>query len=279
MKKFFVFFAAAAFFFPVLTFAETLVLKSGKSVEGRIIEDTEQVVKLDVEGVSLTFYRDEIEKVEKGTAPTPEDKMIPAAGITELKTEEDAGKWLTFYYQHKDTNNVIPALKILLRDKEKTEDLDHASPVIHLFAAILKDNPSLISQVNDLAGQYTGNQKELLLKTVEEAENFRSPFPRDPNDLDCLWSEFLVSGEPRPVKKIISVLTYMENDMDLTSLVWRRMKIDSREMALKLLQGTAGWSLNSNAKQHKKVYDVIEQEIQTTNNPDLKEKLMAVLEK
>jgi hypothetical protein len=40
--------------------AETLMLKSGQKIEGKIIEKTDKYVKIDFEGVSLTFYNDEI---------------------------------------------------------------------------------------------------------------------------------------------------------------------------------------------------------------------------
>lgn len=46
-------------------FSETLVLKSGKSVEGKIIEETGKYIKLDYEGVVLTYWKDDIERVDK----------------------------------------------------------------------------------------------------------------------------------------------------------------------------------------------------------------------
>jgi len=43
--------------------AETIVLKSGKSVEGKIIERAGNYVKVDIEGVPITYYLDEIKSV------------------------------------------------------------------------------------------------------------------------------------------------------------------------------------------------------------------------
>lgn len=64
--------------FPTLIFAETIVLKSGKTVEGKIIEKTDKYVKIDSEGVPLTYYYDEIEKIE-GAQVTVAELPAPQA--------------------------------------------------------------------------------------------------------------------------------------------------------------------------------------------------------
>jgi len=52
--------------FPILSSAETIVLKSGQTIEGKIIEKTDKYIKIDFEGVPLTYFMDEIDKVEGG---------------------------------------------------------------------------------------------------------------------------------------------------------------------------------------------------------------------
>jgi hypothetical protein len=274
----------ALFLTTAFVYAETIILKSGKTVEGTITEETSDSIKCDVgEGIIVTYYKDEIERREKTkerkrealSAPQKTEKEVES---TNLKTMDDTGKWVAFYYQHKDINNFIPAIKIVLEEKGIYEDNDHANPVIHFFATVLKNNKTLLPQIKDLSKEYSDNAQEMLLKIIKEAENFKSPVPKDPKDLDCLWSEFFATGSPEPIKKIISVITYTENDIDLSSLVWAKMDITSKPMALKLLQSAAGWSLNSNAQQHKKVHEIIEIESRNTENEDLKIKLTAVLE-
>lgn len=59
-------------FMPVLVilsvapfcFAETIYLKSGKIVEGKLIEKTDDYIKIDFQGVSLTYFLDEIEAID-----------------------------------------------------------------------------------------------------------------------------------------------------------------------------------------------------------------------
>ncbi len=50
--------------FPISTFAETILLKSGKTVEGKLIEKTNNYIKIDFQGVSLTYYFDEIDSID-----------------------------------------------------------------------------------------------------------------------------------------------------------------------------------------------------------------------
>ena len=50
--------------FPILTFAETIILKSGKSVQGKIITKTDKYIKIDFQGVPLTYFFDEIESID-----------------------------------------------------------------------------------------------------------------------------------------------------------------------------------------------------------------------
>jgi len=53
--------------FHVLAFAETVILKSGKTLEGKIIERTDKYIKIDFYGVTLTYYLDEIERIDGGS--------------------------------------------------------------------------------------------------------------------------------------------------------------------------------------------------------------------
>ena len=45
-------------------YAETILLKSGKSVEGKLLEKTGKYIKIDFQGVPLTYFFDEIESID-----------------------------------------------------------------------------------------------------------------------------------------------------------------------------------------------------------------------
>ena len=48
-----------------ICFAETIELKSGKVIRGKIIERTGRYVKVDVSGAVLTYFLEEIAKIEE----------------------------------------------------------------------------------------------------------------------------------------------------------------------------------------------------------------------
>jgi hypothetical protein len=43
--------------------AETVYLKNGKSVSGRILEKTDKYIKIDFQGVPLTYWLDEVSSI------------------------------------------------------------------------------------------------------------------------------------------------------------------------------------------------------------------------
>ena len=60
-------------------FADTVILKSGKTIEGKIVEKTDEYVKIDFMGVVLTYYIDQIEKVAtKDSLPLSAKEMTDA---------------------------------------------------------------------------------------------------------------------------------------------------------------------------------------------------------
>lgn len=51
-------------FFCTISFAETILLKSGKTIEAKIIDKTDKYIKIDIEGVPLTYFFDDIEAID-----------------------------------------------------------------------------------------------------------------------------------------------------------------------------------------------------------------------
>jgi uncharacterized protein len=60
-------------------FADTVHLKNGSTVEGQIIAQTADAVKVDVGGTTVTYYADEIASVDKADASVA--AVIPAAEV------------------------------------------------------------------------------------------------------------------------------------------------------------------------------------------------------
>jgi hypothetical protein len=64
MKKITIFILINLFFIPYL-FAETILLKTGQSIEGNITERADEYIKVSFQGVDLIYYNDEIESISK----------------------------------------------------------------------------------------------------------------------------------------------------------------------------------------------------------------------
>jgi ankyrin repeat protein len=64
-------------------FAETIILKSGKTVEGKIINKTDKYIQIDFPGVPLTYFLNEIESIEaEKIDPTKKDN-----GASDIKKD------------------------------------------------------------------------------------------------------------------------------------------------------------------------------------------------
>ncbi len=50
--------------FSSFAFAETIILKSGKTIEGKLIEKTDKYITIDFYNVHLTYFNDEIESID-----------------------------------------------------------------------------------------------------------------------------------------------------------------------------------------------------------------------
>lgn len=50
--------------FPITLLAETVVLKSGKMIEGEMLEKTDEYIKIDFHGIALTYFFDEISDID-----------------------------------------------------------------------------------------------------------------------------------------------------------------------------------------------------------------------
>jgi hypothetical protein len=61
--------------------ADTVRLKNGNVVEGKVIERTADMVKMDIGGVTLTYYADEIDTVADSSPATPAVAAVPEPAV------------------------------------------------------------------------------------------------------------------------------------------------------------------------------------------------------
>lgn len=208
--------------------------------------------------------------------------VSPAMAGTTFQSNRDFSPWLTFYYENPEPNRVPDAIRYM--SKSGILDKDNAIPPIFGFlSGVFRNNPdkvaSWLSQLNSLKEQHLGvvvlgvwyaalpdSQKivyGLLKKHPKLKPHFeflyqgtpmiveQIPLEQGSWVLDALWGKFMATGDSAPVERIISTLPWIDVKGDVNRLV---------------VGGAAGWSLTSNAVQHKRVLELCEaaEKTQTT---------------
>lgn len=184
---------------------------------------------------------------------------------------------MTSYYASPEPEKIIPALNVILNDNKVISDRIHNVDIIHFFAAALQADKSKLREISKLVEEPWGDKKEFINKILEEAEHFSSPIPNNPDAIDCLWAEFMATGKEDNIKKIFPVLMYSPSRIDVSAPFWDARGIHSAEVALEVLQDAANDSLIAHAAQDGRVYEIINNEINTTKSGFLKSKLKNIL--
>ncbi len=194
-----------------------------------------------------------------------------------LENMDDVTAWMTFYYANPDPDNIIPAIRIILNDDKMISDRLHNIDIIHFFAAALQADKSRLPEIGRLVEEPWGDKKEFISKIVEAAEHFSAPPPDNPDNIDCLWAEFMATGKEDIIKKMLPVLMYSTSKIDVSAGFWSARGIHSQETALEILQNAANYSLIAHAARDDRVYEIINNEINSVNTGFLKAKLKNIL--
>lgn len=92
-------------FFQVSAYPDSLVLKTGEIVRGKIVEKTSDFIKIQFQGLELSYFLGDIQEIvmeEAAQAKESQESAEPEAGdiwdkrIDQL-TKEDCRKWVKFY--------------------------------------------------------------------------------------------------------------------------------------------------------------------------------------
>jgi len=211
---------------------------------------------------------------------------------TEFKSQEEFGKWLTYYYLNPEPANIVQAVRYM-SESGFLENEQSYPPIFGFLAGVFKSNPSKVSSwVNDLSslkdssygvvvlGLWYANlpdSKERVYAVLEKRPVLKKqfnflyqgssmgiheiPLEQGPWVLDALWGNFMATGNTEPVARIMEALP------------WIDVKGETNKL---LVAGAARWSLTSNAEQHEKVMAICESEIKK-QSPAVQEKLKSVI--
>lgn len=76
MRNKIIFLCLAVALVAVPVFADMITLKSGRKIEGEIIESTDEIVRIESYGLELTYSMDEIDKITEGDIIPSEDLVL-----------------------------------------------------------------------------------------------------------------------------------------------------------------------------------------------------------
>lgn len=142
-------------YFPALIFAEIIVLKSGQSIEGKLIEKKDKYIKIDFQGVPLTYFFDEIDSIDgkKIQPPAKEQLKEPLKTVDEKILESKNADTLAEVNVYLNTGEVIKG-----KLTKKTNDII----VIEKQGNILTFNASEVAKI----------EEEGIIKPVLKSQKF-----------------------------------------------------------------------------------------------------------
>lgn len=166
-------------------------------------------------------------------------------------TEEGFSEITVYYYKNPQPEKLISVIKGSLSQEEFLADKIHFRPFAHFIATVAHNDPAFLEKLEETKEGLPQPQKDILGQIISEAKSFESSSPNSPFDLDCLWVEFIATGDAKPVRKIISVLDYTQPEKE---------ELTDMDLNTSLLIYSAQWSLGSNAEQHEKVNEILKDE-------------------
>lgn len=212
-----------------------------------------------------------------------------------LDTPENLNDWMSHYYLHRDTTQVVPAIREMFKQGWFERD-PAVAPLTAFWASVFYQNHKQIEPwlrtLNDLSFEQkkylwmavylsgVPESQELLKKLAQEAggegaayihkllnekrQNVVDMSVTGPAVLDMFWGQFVASGDDRCVKRVIAALYYLQETEDLAKM---------------LIGGAARWSLESNAVQHPRVLEICKQVRKAEQRERPKQLLTEIIDK
>ena len=201
----------------------------------------------------------------------------PATAAPAFKSPAHVKRWMKTYYLKPSPGKVASAIRYMsasgILDKKNS-----ISPVFGFLSGVFQQNPdkvnAIIRSLDGLKEHHLGvvvfglwysglddarkKVEALFARHPQLAKNFAFLTKNDPRPLvelplekgewilDALWGQFMATGSPGPVRRVISTLPWGQ---------------DKKEMGKYLVASAARFSLTANAGQHRKVREVIKAEL------------------
>lgn len=208
-------------FFSISAFAETIVLKSGKTIEGKVLEKTDKYVKVDLKGESQYFFFSEVESIDGAPVnisnKSAQTSIVDKVDIAAESSVEDILKKADYYYSIKDFDKAIQLCETALK---KTDDPD----------LIAKINLSLGSSYLEKGkAAYNNNKDESLLKlSIQCAKKY---LENDPYSARALYIIAFAYFEMQDWKQTVFYFSEAEKFADPSNTEYLATIENSRKIA------------------------------------------------
>jgi tetratricopeptide (TPR) repeat protein len=192
---------AISLYFPVLTLAETIVLKSGKTVEGKLIEKTDKYIKIDFQGVPLTYFSDEIQSVDGVNIDEAEKRVNIQPAISKENTNTISNDKI---YTQESYDSAYQKGASYLKQNKLDEAIGEFSKAIELNSRSDKayyDRGRAYGAKGDLEralADYTQVININSPETIQSAYNNRGLIYEDKGDLDKALEDYTKGIEAMP---------------------------------------------------------------------------------
>lgn len=209
------------------------------------------------------------DSVQTNTVTTPEKKEK----AKDFLSIEEYGVWMMNIFRTKDVERFKYALEYAGKQRHFTQP-DFVSVGFVFFGTIMRTYPETLDVFFETVGSLPASEQPMALMAVryanvekgnklledllkkeefqkaakkyEEYAKYKMPdlykIGFSPDVLDLLWTEFFVTGEAKPVKRITEALSGLD---------------DKDNMGVFIVASAARWSLTSNAVQFDKVLEIL----------------------
>ncbi len=169
-----------------------------------------------------------------------------------------------------------------LRQNGQLSDPNRAAAMSVFLGGVLAMHPEKTKEWMEQLADLQGKDRQALLRALQfaatpqasaylkqhrdgapftqAAPDVRATPPTDAVQLDMLWADFFVTGDATPIRQVVSALNHdhYHGALDRYARSAKTEK-DRQEALLEAVFKAAQWSLGSNAKQHARVAEILDQ--------------------
>lgn len=196
------------FYLPGFVFAETLILKSGRRIQAKILEKTDRYIKVEIDGAPVYYELKYISSIKQGNEPANSAGLeslrdvsscfeksieyILAGNLQAAKTEMNQGLKI-----NPDDANVLGGLEIINGLEKGLIGKDYAIDFFKGIYYIITKQPGLAITELERAAQLSPKEADVyyhlgvsyysLGKLKEAAENFKKSLEIRPEDAEVCF--------------------------------------------------------------------------------------------